>query len=224
MNRTLACVTCGALLVFSGGPYALTIDDFSDGVIADGTFLVTAPNTVSQTQSGTMLGGARDVTLEAVGSISAEVKTLPAGLSPNRLDLAVSALTTANLTVTWDDFFEQDLTMDGATGLFLGIPSVSDQPFDVTFTLEDTGSSQGDISRNFPNGTSGSNFFFPFAGFSGSVDFTKVTSISLLVATLANGADLDIDFVETRVPIPGSLALLGIGLIALKARRRSDRV
>jgi hypothetical protein len=215
MTRLLFGATVAALSLLASHASALTIDDFASGFLeSPGLFTPGGGGSVGPTtyDATSALGGKRKIGIVANSAVI--VVTVPS--ADEVLDIQHQGSTTGTTTVTWDNGFSVDLTADGRTGIFLGIPAAADNPSSVTFTLNETSS----LTKNFPDAAFGNSFFFPFAEFSGSPILTAITSISMEVL---GAADFDGQFsvVETRVPVPGSLALLGIGLAVLRVRRRS---
>ncbi len=228
MRKILTTFAAGAFLVAGGTAKALTIDDFATGKLDfPGLNVTGAGDTDSGSQNGAgILGGTRDMDLEMLTGAGTTVVTIPSANDILNINNADDA--TTSLLVTWDDMASTDLTDTGqANGFFLGIPVPIDNRLNVTFTVMGGGNT-GSITQMFPDGASGNDFFVPFAGFSGSIDFEAVTSIVMALTSPDDGFDGSIEFVETRptppvVPVPGTLALLGAGLVGFAARRRMKR-
>jgi hypothetical protein len=208
---------------------ALSIDGFDSGNVnfPPGIAATGPSGTASDTQTGSMLGGTRDILLEMLTGPGFTIVTVPS--ATNSLTIGNGDTETSRVTVTWDDMAATDLTDAGqSTGLFLGIPSAIDNRLSITFNITGGGNS-GSIVRDFPDGASGTDFFFAFSGFSGSIDFSSVTSIAMVLTSPDDGFDGSVQFVETRptppsVPVPGTVALLGAGLLGFAARRRAKRL
>jgi hypothetical protein len=217
----------GSLMLVVGTASAITIDEFSDGLVPFPGVFAAGPNgsnTATQTGSG-ILGGSRDITVQMLsgnGSSSVEVR----GGTENALFISNGVTETSEITVLWDDMSSTDLTDLGkSTGLFLGIPTALDNDAVIGFTITGGGNT-GSASQSFADGAVGSNFFLPFSAFSGGINFQQVTSIALNVTSDTDGFDGAVNLVETRpnpVPVPGTLALLGLGFVGFGARRRLKR-
>jgi hypothetical protein len=206
-----------AIVVFaltSQSVSALLIDDFSAGDF----FSVVTNSSPSDTQIGTglagVLGGNRTVDI-AIGGNGSVVTTVGSGL----LDVGSSAASIATVDVTWDNFSAVDLTEGGlADGIFLSLPTPIDNDLDVTFLINGAST----FTNTYPDGSSGDDFFIAFSAFSDPAAFGSVDSI-MMSLTDGTGWDAQVDFIETRprsapspMPEPGSLALLGLGLISLR--------
>jgi hypothetical protein len=160
------------------------------------------------------LGGNRTVEI-GIGGNGNVITTVGSGL----LDMASSTASIATVDVTWDNFSAVDLTEGGlADGIFLSLPNPIDNDLDVTFLINGTST----FTNTYPDGSSGNDFFIAFSSFSDSAVFGSVDSI-MMSLTDGTGWDAQVDFIETRprdepspMPEPGSLALLGLGLISLR--------
>jgi hypothetical protein len=205
--KILAAAIAG--LMVSGAAQALLIDDFTvNQQVA--AFASTDSNSVA---AG--LGTSRTLTAENTeGQTQAFINTLV----PSVLDMSNTTTATGTVTVDWTGIASLDFTDGGlATGLFLAIPNPIDNALDVTFTVN--GSSA--VAVSFPNGASGNDFFIPFASFGDPSQFDSVTTLTVSF-TGPTAWDAGVDFIETRpnpAPLPGTLLLMGAGLIGLGVRR-----
>jgi hypothetical protein len=214
----------GSLFLVAGTAQAVSIDTFVD----DQTTTVVNGSTNNDVAPGSFVGTNRNVAVSTTG-IGAQITSNINALFPGRLDMQNSPVSNGTVVITWtgigtNDPANSDFTDGGqSTGLFLDIPAAIDNELTVEFTANGSSS----FSRDFPDNSEGTDFFFPFASFSDPNVFTAVTS---LVMTLSNnegaageGWDAQVNLVETRpnpVPVPGTLALVGMGLIGVSARRR----
>lgn len=214
---SLQAAAVAALLLAAGSANALMIDDFGD----DQELQVNPGSTNSDVTNppGTYLGTNRNAAISnAAGRMNLDINTVTAGA----LDVSNSTTSNGTAVITWTGIGGADLTDAGAAeGLFLGIPFAIDNPMTITFSVD--GST---YFRNFPDGAVGDNFFFDFDDFTDPAVFTSVDTIVMTLTSSELGWDAGVEFVETRpnpVPVPGTLALLGLGLVGLGARR-SKRV
>lgn len=98
----------------------------------------------------------------------------------------------------------------------------------ISITLTDGGGASATrnitIDQIVGVGDPSASYSVSLASFTPPVDLTDVVSASLLVNGSTPGAlDLIVDFVETTVPEPASLALLGLGLLGMGAVRQKNR-
>lgn len=197
---------------------AIMIDDFESGYLEfPGVFAMGPAGTASNSQSGTMLGGQRAISLQMLTGSGVSVVTVPSAAGALNIDNGVNER--SNVTVVWNTS-PVDLTdAHTATGFFLTIPSKIDHPMDVSFTVTSaTGTSTG--TRQFADGTSG-NFFVPFSIILGGATFEQATQVTLALTSPDKALDTQVTLVETRgVPLPGTLSLLGLGLAGLARRGR----
>jgi len=209
-----------ALLLFVTAPAsALVIDSFDDGasVSADGG----TPIDSALTPAGSFLGTNRELDASWDSGANSVDSEIDAGGS-SLLNISLDADTLGDVSVLWQNIGGADLTA-GATLNAIALSIVFDDlPADITLIVTDGSSNAGSSTTTTPGG-----IFVPtttalsFASFSGSVDFTDVETIQLIVDPLFPAADLQIDFIEsTFIPEPTTGLLLAGGLIVLGARRR----
>lgn len=205
------------------GASALIIDTFDDPATVTANSGTPADN--DATASGSFLGTNRQldaVWTSGANDVDGEIDSGGSSL----LNISLGADTLGSVSVLWQNIANADLT-GGGTLNAIGLEIVFDDlPADITITVTDGNSNSGSSTTTAPGG-----IFLPttqallFSSFSGSVDFSDVVEIELVVLPLFPAADLQIDFIETidvPTPEPSAAALLlggVIGVLALRRRR-----
>lgn len=227
IRKTLATLSLAAFagVMTNAASAAVLIDSFdTDQAVLTVNSGVTSASSSVFSAGGDILGGWRDILIEyqsGTGDSTAKVEngalsvSNEAGVPPN------SSMT----TVTWDGagvggLGGVDLTGMSAFGILVDVLQ-SDLGGTLMLTIVDTDADSDTLSIILPEVTFGTpeQFLFAFAGFSPAVNLTAVDSIALKVTGPA-ALDLSVDIIETAVPEPTSMILLGTALLGLGIRRR----
>ena len=229
-GAAIAMAACGAA---SAG--VITIDDFTSGSFGAS---ITSGNVVLQ-QSGTMLGGQRDIGLEVLSNPFSQF--LDAGVGPNGLGLTFSAgiglegqlaldydgstdVETGNLPFVAGEGLNLDLT--GLTSIDFSFLA-ADLDFEILVVLQtleggmvmDTDQVDADVDGGGMGPFTVSVMLSDFA-----IDLSDVDRIGILFNFEGDdGPTGSLDFILsdiTIVPAPGAIALLGLAGLAGTRRRR----
>ena len=232
MIRSIFVVFAAALFLLAQPVAASIIDDFNDGFF---DISRTSPGSVSSTDTGSMIGGYRNTTLQ-----------WDAGTGGYKVDSSVCALPSSVLIWEEGDSIKGKLTilynangagLGGGAGVDVTDGGPSSQwlfacpvgggdgsTFDVTITAKDASAATETWTGTFAGyGT----FALPFSGGSGSIDLNHVTSIQYLfdsakggVVVGNGGGDYTFDLLGTT-PEPATLSMLALGGLLVIRRRRS---
>ena len=124
--------------------------------------------------------------------------------------------------LTYTGFGSADLTSGGAFGVALNVIE-SDLGGSAILTLTDGSNTTGSAILNIPQVVFGSpqTILFLFSNLVPGVNIADITKIVLEIdGRNISNLDVTADFIQTAVPEPGSLLLLGSGLLALSWLRR----
>ena len=205
---------------------ALGIDDFADDSLT--AIGIGPPNPQQDDDTvAALLGGTRTIVLERTvgfGSASADANLTEAGY----FSLATGPGVVASAALTYSGFGNVDVT-DMGNSIFLSFTARSDLDAVVTVSFLTAGA-MSSATVNIPGLGAGTEQFvnIPLGAFLGGANLANVDAISVLVSGPSGPASLDMQIsrlgtVQTPIPEPGTLALLGIGLAGLahSSRRRA---
>ena len=206
---------------------ALVIDDFADDSLTQIAIVADPSNPQQDADTVATLLGNREIFLERTagfGSASADANLTAEGY----FSLATGPGVVASAALTYSGFGNVDVT-DMGTANFLSFTARSDLDAVVTVSFLTAGA-MSSATVNIPGLGAGTEQFvnIPLGAFLGGANLANVDAISVLVSGPSGPASLDMQIsrlgtVQTPIPEPGTLALLGIGLAGLahSSRRRA---
>lgn len=203
MKTQLQLALIATSLLAVGSARALIIDSFDFPIGGDFVQVVNGIRSVTTTDVGDrFLGTTRTLSVSnTIGRSTGEIN----GLTPDALDMSNTTTGNGIITVRWDGIANVDLTENNTVlGFQLTLPDAIDNDLIVTFTA-----GAASVTKTFLNGTQGTNFFIPF----GNQDFSDVTSLTASF-TGPVAWDAVVQLIGTT-PIPGTLLLMGVGLLGL---------
>jgi hypothetical protein len=206
MKTQLQLALVATSLLAVGPANALTIDSF-DFPIGGDVAQITNGNggTISVTTTDVgdrFLGTTRTLSVtNTIGRSTGEINDL----TPDALDMSNTTTGDGVITILWDGIDNVDLTENNTVlGFILTLPEAIDNDLTVTFTA-----GAASVTQTFLSGTTGINLFIPF----GNQDFSNVTSLTARF-TGPVAWDAVVQLIGTA-PIPGTLLLMGVGLLGL---------
>jgi len=225
--RTLGTLAGLAVLAVMATPAgAVIIDHFDQGTSFNlttwGLPLSPPPvTTATWTESGltNVLGGTRNVDLTWMGGDNGGHNHLDFQAVNSYVNLDDDVTLVARLKLSYA-FSATDFTDGGTSNSVLVRFLASDLGSTTKVTLTDSLAGTGSLTVLTPSGPSDEIFLFSL--FSGSLDFTKITSVVYQIDTVPSG-DYRIDLLGSGyVPEPVTMAglVLGIGGLVGYARRR----
>lgn len=202
---------------------AMIIDHFNTGNLSLTAF-TSGPLNVTGEEAATVLGGYRggDITITGGPSgLSASVIVLPA---QDNLAYSNDATVTSIGTMIYDGIGSTglggiDITGEAAFSMYVFSLNIS---VDWKMTVEDTSNLTKVGTMTIPNLTANQWFFMPFSSLTGTADLTQVDKITVSFTSNSSvfASDLRVDLIGTGIPEPGTLSLLGLGLLAAVRRYR----
>jgi len=224
----LALAAAGNLGVGSVSAAELLIDHFSVGTgFVQDTIDPIPPApfpSLNILGDGDAIGGSRTIAIVPGGTQNGTFAAVNRSPNFNQFFQDQGTGSSGTTTITWDKngaaggLGGVDLTLGGTNdALQVNITSIDQGMVTLTFDIVD--STAGARQLTLPGLSVGAQPFL-FTAFTGTGNFTSVNSIKLTIAA-GVASDVGLDLVQTRsVPVPATLALLGLGLMGVRLRRR----
>jgi len=208
------------------------IDDFSTGsggvsaasMGTDSDVDATATGAFGRSRTLTLPGTLAGDPISGVGNLNLNAN---AGGSSSSLDFVLDSLTSGSGMVGWSSSTPVDVEIGTNNAFEFEIISVTAGQISVHLFVTDE---DGDMSSLGPSGLTFPTQQFPFSDFASNIDFDRLMEIALVIDG-DDGGQLVIDDFTTNaedgstppgdaIPEPATLGLLGLGGLAMLARRR----
>jgi len=145
-----------------------------------------------------------------------------------------------NIKVHWDGDNDSDLKDSGlgnfdltdsgtSIGFELKIDTITGAGGFTTLSVWDEGSLASVTISSLAVGT----HFVPFSGFTGTVDWTKIDAVEMMIGNTTTTGEFDsyevyVDYIKTssqsQIPEPTTIALMGLGLAGIGYRRHRNKI
>lgn len=182
-------------------------------------------------EGDTILGSGRNVTIASApgssdGVITADLINLGTrvgGDDQGALVFSNSATTMGTLMLDYGTFTDFDVMTNAAGDAYASFRvEVSDveptEAGDLSITVVDTDGDTGTLTQSI---VGSGDYLFVYDSFGANIDFASLDRINVTVTSTTDGADFRFEEItrEVVIPEPASLALLGMGGLALLRRR-----
>lgn len=234
MTQFSKLAAAAALVVVATGAHALgVVDTFSvdQGPVADGTINGLAVWAAQVSDAG-ILGGHRDMFVDKQNGNASPLREVRAFVDSGVFSYSEPPAVGGRATVRWDGIATGGAVATGGlggvnllamgTGFEVGV-LFADHNFPIRFDVWTwNGAMYAQSSSTQVIATGPGNYTFLWGSFAPGANFSQVGAVQMTLANdpVLQALDIDIDFVQIRIPEPGTLALVGAALLGLAAARR----
>lgn len=234
MTQFSKLAAAAALVIAATGAHALgVVDTFTvnQGPVADGT-INGIPVWAAQVSDAGIMGGHRDMFVDKQNGNPAILREVKTFVDSGVLSYQEPPAVGGRAIVRWDGAATGGAVDTGGlgglnllamgTGFEVGV-LFADHAFPIRFDVWTwNGAMYAQSTHTLPVLSGPGNYTFLWTSFAPGANFSQVGAIQMTLANdpILQALDIDIDFVQIRIPEPGTLALVGAALLGLAAARR----